>query len=246
MHDSKGAVTALKDTLKRSFIVSTILRFIADGLQFVGPLLLKPIVEFVQSTDEPMWKGYMYVGIVFTSFIVRTIASQLSFHYANRMAMHTFSSMVQLIYHKSLRLSNSGRRTQSIGKITNLMSVDSFRLMMLMTYVHFLWTSPTIVVVAMVLIIVQVGWVGCIGPAVFLLVVPLQKKLMSVLGNLRKQASTVADERIRVLNEFVTGIRIVKFYAWEFFVSRRVASIRSRELHLLRRQAYIRSSNELL
>lgn len=43
----------------------------------------------------------------------------------------------------------------------------------------------------------------------------------------------LGDSRVKLTNELLQGIRIVKFYAWEFFFERQVEAIRANEVHVL-------------
>ena len=42
----------------------------------------------------------------------------------------------------------------------------------------------------------------------------------------RVKATEITDRRVKVMNEVITGIRIIKMYAWEYAFSHIVESIR--------------------
>ena len=42
----------------------------------------------------------------------------------------------------------------------------------------------------------------------------------------RVKAAKMTDRRVKVMNEIITGIRIIKMYAWEYAFSNVVESIR--------------------
>lgn len=62
---------------------------------------------------------------------------------------------------KALRLSNTARRTTTVGEIVNLMSVDSQKLHDMCTDIHEPWAAPIMIIISMVLL-----W-NIVGPSSF-------------------------------------------------------------------------------
>lgn len=50
------------------------------------------------------------------------------------------------------------------------------------------------------------------------------------------------DERIKVINELLGGIKVLKLYAWEPIFEKQVMKIRDNEIKLLRKSIYLRSA----
>jgi hypothetical protein len=47
------------------------------------------------------------------------------------------------------------------------------------------------------------------------------------------------DQRIKMMNEVLNGIKVLKLYAWEIAFMRRINEIRQKELTLIRQKAII-------
>ena len=47
------------------------------------------------------------------------------------------------------------------------------------------------------------------------------------------------DQRIKVMNEVLNGIKVLKLYAWEIAFMRRIDEIRQKELKCIRKKAVI-------
>ena len=47
------------------------------------------------------------------------------------------------------------------------------------------------------------------------------------------------DRRIRLMNEVLNGVKVIKLYAWENHFQRDVESIRQKELTILKNAAYL-------
>ena len=50
---------------------------------------------------------------------------------------------------------------------------------------------------------------------------------------------TVKDQRIKMMNEILNGIRVLKLYAWEMAFIRSITHIREKELGYIRQKAII-------
>jgi ATP-binding cassette, subfamily C (CFTR/MRP), member 4 len=55
----------------------------------------------------------------------------------------------------------------------------------------------------------------------------------------RMRTTKRADIRVRMMNEIINGIQIIKFYAWERNFAKVVADIRKKELRAVRGTNYI-------
>jgi ABC-type multidrug transport system fused ATPase/permease subunit len=68
---------------------------------------------------------------------------------------------------------------------------------------------------------------------------PTTAAVVAVVKKNRREVIRFSDLRVRVMNELLTGIRIVKFYAWERPFGRQVANLRDQELKALTKLAYV-------
>lgn len=130
-------------------------------LTFVSPQLLREIVKFVESggivsamnvtaraSDEnhyvysPMWHGVFYAVLLFIVANLQTLFSTQALQLMVLVGFRMRTALIGTIYQKSLVLSNTARKTKTIGEIVNLMAVDTQRLKDLTTYIYMVWTSP--------------------------------------------------------------------------------------------------------
>ena len=71
-----------------------------------------------------------------------------------------------------------------------------------------------------------VAWQAMIGASIFLLVSVYNSVAASKAGKIRNKAAAQTDKRLTVVKEIVTGIRVVKMYAWEWNFRDLIAQIR--------------------
>lgn len=53
------------------------------------------------------------------------------------------------------------------------------------------------------------------GVVVLLILVPLQGSVSKYVSKLTLRAASKTDERLRIMNEIIMGIQVIKMYAWE-------------------------------
>jgi len=74
-----------------------------------------------------------------------------------------------------------------------------------------------------------------VGLGVLILSFPIQGILLySIFGAVRANIRTV-DQRVRIMQEVLVGIRSVKMYAWERFYQHKISELRTQELSMVRK-----------
>ena len=119
--------------------------------------VLKLLIDHIENQTEEAWKGYFYVVLL---FIIGLFNNFTDAHYNMQIidvGTQIRSSLVSAIVRKSLKLSNSARQKFSTGEITNLISVDTQRLLDNIPYLNELWGAPLRIIVGMVLIYRELG-----------------------------------------------------------------------------------------
>ena len=93
-----------------------------------------------------------------------------------------------------------------------------------------MWAVPLRIVGAMYLLYLQVG-LGLLGAlAVLLISIPLTTTLMRRAKNYQRMILRSTDRRTKIITEILSGIAVVKLYAWDEPMRARVAQARALEL----------------
>ena len=125
------------------------------------------------------------------------------------------AGLVSVIYQKALKLSNKSRQERSIGSITNHITTDTSKIQLQCTFMHNLWSSPVRIVIGMYML-ASSPLKGAVfaGVALLILLIPLQIKVMGRVAALMKKTFKEADKRLKVTSEIMSGMQIIKYYAW--------------------------------
>ncbi|XP_053420105.1 ATP-binding cassette sub-family C member 4-like isoform X7 [Nycticebus coucang] len=144
---------------------------------------------------------------------------------------------------EALCLSNTAMGRTTTGQIVNLLSNDVNKFDQVTIFLHFLWAGPLQAIAVTVLLWMEIG-VSCLaGMAVLIILLPLQSCIGKLFSSLRNKTAAFTDARIRTMNEVITGIRIIKMYAWEKPFADLIVNLRRKEISKILRSSYLRGMN---
>ncbi|XP_067274888.1 multidrug resistance-associated protein 1 isoform X1 [Pseudorasbora parva] len=230
---------ALCRTFGPYFLVSSLYKIIHDILMFVGPEILRLLIQFVNDSNAPTWLGYFYTTLLFVCTCVQTLILQKYFHVCFVTGMRLRTAIVGAVYRKALVITNAARRTSTVGEIVNLMSVDAQRFMDLITYINMIWSAPLQVILALYFLWQNLGPSVLAGVAVMVLMVPINAVIAMKTKTYQVAQMKSKDNRIKLMNEVLNGIKVLKLYAWELAFKDKVSAIRESELQVLKKTAYL-------
>lgn len=146
------------------------------------------------------------------------------------------------------------------GRVINLLSNDFGKFDIALAFLHDLWKGPFETILLGYLAYREIGVSGIIGIVFILSFIPIQCKqsfltnssfvyerfLLSSLAYIGKMSASFrnrttkrTDIRVRLMNEIINGIQIIKFYAWEQNFAKVIAKIRVKELRAVKGSSYI-------
>ncbi|XP_057653050.1 ATP-binding cassette sub-family C member 4-like [Diorhabda carinulata] len=160
-----------------------------------------------------------------------------AFHYG----MKIRAAVCSLIYRKALRLSKTALGETASGKIVNLLSNDVSRFDIVSIFIHHMWVSPTSAIIIMYFLYSEAGYAGILGILVVFLVVPLQSYTGKLSAIYRKQTALKTDERVRLMDEVISGVQVIKMYAWEKPFEKLIKYARKAELKIVTKSSYVRA-----
>ena len=154
-------------------------------------------------------------------------------------AMNLRTALWTVLYRKTLTMSASARRERSVGEAVNLMSVDVQRFMDMMPYLNMIWSSPLQIGLAVYFIYQEMEEATFAGLSIFALAAPLNALLGVFLHRFTVHFMRKKDERSKLMNEILSGARVLKLYGWEKSFMGQVSAIREEELRTLRKSAVV-------
>jgi len=210
------------------------------GISYGPILILSALTRHLQGTRvlEPsiLW---ILVALMFVLPMLASLFAAQSNNVMAHIGVQIRNALIDAIHRKSLRLSPSARQAQSTGMIVNMFSNDTAQLQRFLYFFNNCCMAPAQIIVSLALIYQQVGAATFVGLAFMVVLLPLNGAIFSLLNRMRMRKVLVTDKRVKLINEILGGIRILKYYSWEMPFLEKVSMIRDRELALLKHIAYV-------
>ena len=227
-----GLVRAMVKTYGNLFLSASAFKLGNDFLQFLNPIFLNLMIEFI-SSDQPDWIGYIYAVLMFLGALTVTVCLHQYFHRVFRIGMDIKISLISLIYQKALKLSSESKGETSVGEMVTYMSTDSQRLADTMSDFAQIWSSPLRIVICMVLLYNQLGWSAFAGLAVCILLIPANIWAQGLVRKTTIANMQLKQKRVKKTTEMLNGMKVMKLYSWEDSFKNAINVIRDDELRTL-------------
>lgn len=196
------------------------------------------MIEFV-SGDGPMWQGIFFMIILCVVFILTSLLNGQYYQMTYMVGFRIRSALISLIYRKALTISSVAKKDTTVGEIVNLMAVDAMRFIEATQYAHTVWSGPLIIALAIYFLWQIIGIAVITGLVVLILMLPINAYLATIMRRCQMEQMKKKDERVKLMNEILNGMKVLKLYAWEISFGKFIENIRTKELHIIRKMAFL-------
>ncbi|KAL9890469.1 probable multidrug resistance-associated protein lethal(2)03659 [Glossina fuscipes] len=242
--NSKREPNLLRATMRvfgwRFALLGLVLFILELGFRTLQPLFLLGLIAYYTSGEENIQRAYVYAAGVILCSALNVIIMHPYMLGTMHIGMKIRVAMCSMIYRKALRLSKTALGNTTAGQIVNLISNDVGRLDLAMLFIHYLWVGPLETLLITYLMYREIKIAAVFGVAFMLMFIPLQGWLGNKTSVLRLRTALRTDERVRMMNEIISGIQVIKMYAWEMPFGRMVEFSRKKEINSIRQSSYIR------
>nr|APD26508.1 ATP-binding cassette transporter subfamily C member 1 X1 protein [Brachionus koreanus] len=219
----------------KKIILASTLVLTHDIFDLTGPLILDGLIKFISNNEYSNTVGYFLVLLLFIRLVVMSMCLQHSYNYAFLAAVQTRSALMHLIYKKNLRLSTESKRKATTGEILNLMQVNTQIFIELSQYGHQVWSAPLKIALSSILLWVYIGPAVLAGIATMIVLVLFNSVFMTKYTKAESEKLKFKDIKMKILNEVLNGIKVIKFYGWEISFENMINKLRNSELNVLKK-----------
>ncbi|XP_046577439.1 ATP-binding cassette sub-family C member 2-like [Haliotis rubra] len=147
------------------------------------------------------------------------------------------------VYKKAMNLHWKSRKKYSIGEMTNYLSSDADTIAFHLTHLTEVMYTPLHFIVVFYQLFFILGPAAGLGLATVVLIMPINVYIAVGMRALFDENADNKDEKIKLLNEVLTGMKVLKLLAWEKCFGDKLDAIRNKELSVLRRLYIFRAFN---
>eukprot|EP00935_MAST-01C_sp_MAST-1C-sp1_P001881 g1881.t1 len=231
---------ALWNAFGAYFWTSGLFKVLNDIAVYTQPFMIKKIVEIIECEPELAAKhhkecpetnlGYLYAFGLFAAATAQSWCVGQYFFRGFKLGLRVRAAVNQSVYRKAMHLSYTARQEFGIGAIVSFMQIDAQKLMDATPYLHMIWSAWFQMSMATALLWVEIGPAAFAGIGVMVILLPTNVWVAKKQQKFTRETMQRRDKRVKLTNEVLQGIRIVKLFAWEGSFIEKVGERRKHEL----------------
>lgn len=218
---------------------------------FGPPFALNRIVKFIEDPNgQSTTTAFLYVLGMFLASTIQSLSYQQGLYIGRVMGIRIQSIVIGEVYAKALKRKEeqssqkeSGDKQQqqqpSRSNINNLLSVDAQKMGDLAAYIFYIYCFPIQITVSIYCLYQLLGVAALYGVVIMILSQPIIYKLSNMFQKIHRNIMGFTDRRMKLVNEMLAAIRIVKFFAWEKEFHKRIMEAREVELKGIRKRLFM-------
>ena len=203
--------------------------FLAQFIQACVPFLLRAFLDWIQDDEIDTRRGLLIVAGIAACTISRAYVNRrgrFNLFFAAGLIAGTFRAIV---FDKITRMGPELRKHFTVGKASNLLLNDVMSIAQGCIFWHQMLTFPVILITYSIILYFDVGAIALVIPLIILITIFLQFFANKRATEWIRRKYLDADLRTTRINEFVKGVKIIKFNAWEKIAMKLIGSIRKME-----------------
>ncbi|KAF9135844.1 hypothetical protein BGW39_011433 [Mortierella sp. 14UC] len=226
----------------RDIWINVVFGIVSSVASFGMPYFLDKLLSYMEEDADkrvPKEMAYLYVVGMLVSDVVKSITFGQNLYYGRRVDVRLRAMLSAEVYSKALRRKDmtgivsestkKGARSDT-GMITNLMAVDANRISSMGSSFFFLYTAPIEIALGVVMLYSLLGPSSLVGLGVMLLTSPAHQFAANKYSKIQESLMETRDRRVGLMSELLQGIRMIKFFAWERKIHKKIMDVRDQEL----------------
>ena len=150
--------------------------------------------------------------------------------------------MNMIIYRKTLNFSLVNSKKYDVGKLVNFMQSDSSKLIDFPTYFFMVITLPLQIAIAIYLMYNAIGFSFLAGFGAIILTFFFNLFISKYEVLAQTKILEKKDERIKLSNEIISSIKLIKVHSWENYFLEKISDLRKKEIYWVKNLFYVNFS----
>ena len=224
--------------MRREFILLVALGLLVLAFDISSPLLVRRLLATINETTRGEGFFSMAVASAVGLCLVNLASAVTRQHYFNRM-LHGEQRVVNglnvRIFRHALRLTRNAKTATPVGDLVNHLSTDTDSIAEILILLAEVIASVATLVAVVGLLIWLLGPAGLVAVGVFLLLLPVTRTVARRVITYDELIMKKRDERVSLVSQVLSGIRIVKYFVWEARIRGEIEAIRGEEIRARKR-----------
>ncbi|KAL4434857.1 hypothetical protein ABPG74_021196 [Tetrahymena malaccensis] len=222
----KKSIKLYKAEIFQTFVMC----FLDAGFKLFNSVALNYCIQYMIYEDHR--SAYIWGGIVLSSLILSTTFRHGSWAVGQNILCRVRLLYVNALYKKISKLSSYSIKEANLGKVINLISSDLNSTELKGFFIFNMIVAPFIFIGALIILYFRLGPYGLLSVVFLSFVFPMQNYFGKKAAYYTQKRTVKSDERVKLINEAIEGIRLIKMYGWEKAFRQMVEKIRSDEISM--------------
>ncbi|KAG9063667.1 hypothetical protein KI688_003778 [Linnemannia hyalina] len=243
---TRSLLWRIYESNSRDIWINVVFGIVSSVASFGMPYFMDKLLSYMEEYHDekviiksPKEMAYLYVIGMLVSDILKSVTFGQNLYYGRRVDVRLRAMLSAEVYSKALRrkdmtgiISESTKKgaRSDTGMITNLMAVDANRISSMGSSVFFLYTGPIEIALGVVMLYGLLGPSSLVGLGVMFLTSPAHHFAARKYSKIQESLMETRDRRVGLMSELLQGIRMIKFFAWEKKIQKKIMEVRDQEL----------------
>ena len=221
---------AIWRTFKWKWLTCTLFGIFAECAGIYSCYFISKLIGFIRDEDAELMDGVILLLIFALLVVFQQLCRNFYIHYGYMCALWMRRTLVAVIFDQLCELSMKSLMSTNSGKLVQLISADLYTVERLVALAHLILAWPIVNAFAYVLIGLLSSWDNAlIVFAVWILIVIVQTVAGILSRKIKAIDSSLNDERLKLVNDMVVGVRTLKCYGWEGHFLDKITAVRKKQ-----------------
>lgn len=227
---------ALWYTFRPYWGISAIFAIISECGGLFTCYFIRHLIDYLRDDSASVEHGIVLVVILVVVNFIANYCRNYYIQFGFMTAIRLRRTLVAVIFDKVTKLSMKSLVATNSGKLISVISSDLFAAERSLTLTPLIFCFPIVNVIAYIVIGLTSSWINSlIVFSVWIIMLIVQFVVSKCSRKVRFKASAYNDERLKLVNDMVVGVRTLKSYGWENHYIHKISEVRNQQ----NRQLYL-------
>ncbi|KAF6025479.1 ABCC5 [Bugula neritina] len=179
---------------------------------------LRQLLKLIETPGSSYESQVVYVMMITFCSVIRTTTFSGTFSLGSLAGIQVRAGVLSLVFK---RIMYQRMHYTTVGNLVNLCANDGQRLYEALLHAAFA-VSAIPVIGASIYAVHLLGPWGIFGFVVFFAFIPFQTFLSRLVFAFRQVTIPITEERVKLMSEIITAVKLVKMYAWETSFAKKI------------------------
>ncbi|KAI1329740.1 multidrug resistance-associated protein [Xylariaceae sp. FL0255] len=247
---SGSTFTTVLRYIRVEIATMALLAVLSFSLELAVPFAMYQLLGYIANYEEAVIRPWVWLAVLLFGLVIRSVCFQQYIFFGTRLIVRIKAGLTQELYHKAMasmeindevfaeiaatgdskkKKTEAEKTTTATGRLANLISAD----------VDAIWSSREIImltfgvsigtILSMIGLYQLMGWPGLMGIIALFAMTPLPLLISRGMIGVQRELRKIQDSRLSVISEYLSSIKVIKYFAWEDATVDQIKGIRGRE-----------------